>query len=61
MSPFDKFKSLEKPARFLKPGIALKDLDAILHAMTDNQAAERLNKAKAQLFRSIKQRSKPAT
>jgi transposase InsO family protein len=60
MTPFDKFKSLDKPERFLKPGIALEDLDAIAHAMTDNQAAERLNKAKAQLFRSINQRSKPA-
>jgi hypothetical protein len=35
-------------------------LDAIANAMTDNQAAERLNKAKTQLFRSINQRSKPA-
>lgn len=60
MTPFDKFKSLEKPERFLRPGITLQDLDAIASAITDNCAADRLNKAKTLLFRSINSRSKPA-
>ena len=60
MTPFDKFKSLDKPERFLKPGITLQSLDAIAAAMTDNQAAQRLNQAKSQLFRTINSRSKPA-
>lgn len=60
MTPFDKFKSLENSERFLKPGITLKDLDAIAHAMTDNESAERLKNARAQLFRTINSRSRPA-
>lgn len=60
MTPFDKLKSLEKPGRFLKPGITLASLDAIANVMTDNQSAERLKNAKALLFRSINSRSRPA-
>jgi hypothetical protein len=52
MTPFDKCKSLDKPERFLKPGITLQSLNAIAAAMTDNQAAQRLNQAKSQLFRT---------
>lgn len=64
MTPFDKLNSVlnaaPEPATLLKPGITLANLDAIAHAMTDNQAAERLKTAKAQLFRTINSRSRPA-
>jgi hypothetical protein len=60
MTPFDKFKSLKEPERFLKPGVTLQNLSAIANAFTDNQSAERLKNAKAQLFRSINSRSRPA-
>lgn len=64
MTPFDKLtavlNAVAEPATLLKPGITLASLDAIAHAMTDNQAAERLKHAKAQLFRTIHSRSRPA-
>jgi hypothetical protein len=64
MTPFDKLtavlNSAPQPSSLLKPGITLDSLDAIAHAMTDNQAAERLKHAKAQLFRTIHSRSRPA-
>lgn len=64
MTPFDKLKSLLNPASqstpLLKPGVSLQSLSAIASAMTDNQAAERLKNARAQLFRNIHSRAKPA-
>lgn len=60
MTPFDKLKSFDPPAALLKPGVTLASLNAIATAMIDNQAAERLNHAKAQLFRTINARSRPA-
>jgi hypothetical protein len=60
MTPFDKLKSFDTVAKLLKPDITLESLDAIANAMTDNQSAERLKNAKAQLFRTIYSRSRPA-
>lgn len=64
MTPFDKLTSVlhsaPEPSTLLKPGITLASLDAIAHAMTDNESAERLKHAKAQLFRTIHSRSRPA-
>ena len=37
-----------------KPGLSFADLDAIAHAMTDNQAAEQLNRERGKLFQLIK-------
>lgn len=60
MTPYEKLKSLPKAATFLKSGITFKALDTIAYAMSDNQAAERLNQARTQLFQSIERRSKRA-
>ena len=64
MTPFDKLTtvlhSAPEPSTLLKPGITLASLDAIASAMTDNESAERLKHAKAQLFRTINSRSRPA-
>lgn len=60
MTPFEKLQSLEKPSQYLKPGITLKALEAQSKAISDNQAAERLNSAKQRLFQSIFNRSKSA-
>lgn len=60
MTPFDKLKSLPNLQGFLKPGVTPEGLHAIAQAMTDNQAVQRLNEAKARLFRTINARSRPA-
>ena len=64
MTPFDQLNavltSATEPATLLKPRITLASLHAIAHAMTDNQAAERLKHAKAQLFRNIHSRPRTA-
>ena len=53
MTPYDKFKSLPEPERYLKPGLTLKHLDDIVSANSDNEAARQLNEAKQKLFKTI--------
>ena len=60
MTPYEKLKSLPKAQDFLKPGITLKQLNATATAMSDNEAARRLNDARTKLFQSIHDRSKCA-
>ena len=60
MTPYEKFKSLEHAAQFLKPGITIQQLDALANAMSDNEAARRLNQARATMFKTIYNRSKSA-
>jgi transposase InsO family protein len=60
MTPYEKFKSLDNAKQFLKPGITFEQLDAQATAMSDNEAAQRLNDARAILFKTIFNRSKSA-
>jgi transposase InsO family protein len=60
MTPYEKLKSLPKAEQFLKPGIAFAQLDAQASAVSDNDAAECLNDARAILFKTIFNRSKAA-
>lgn len=60
MTPYEKLKSLPKARRFLKPGITFKQLDAVATAMSDNEAARRLNQARTRLFQSITRSAKHA-
>ena len=72
MTPYEKLKSLDSAEQFLKPGITFQQLDGPgprpprrpprvqAHAMSDNEAAERLNNARAILFKTIFNRSKTA-
>ncbi|MHB1781008.1 hypothetical protein [Acidithiobacillus sp.] len=53
MTPYDKFKSLPEPERYLKPGLTLKHLDDIVSANSDNESAKQLNEAKQKLFKTI--------
>ena len=53
MTPYDKLKSLPDAKQYLKPGMTFKQLDAIAHAISDNDAAKRLQEAKQQLFKTI--------
>ena len=52
-TPFEKFKSLDNAARFLRPGVTLKQLDAFAGATSDLDAARALNAARDELFRTI--------
>ena len=60
MTPYEKLKSLPKANDFLQSGITLKQLNATATAMSDNEAARRLNDARTKLFQSIQDRSKRA-
>jgi transposase InsO family protein len=60
MTPYEKFKSLPLAEQFLKPRITFIQLDVLATAMSDNEAAERLNKARTTLFKTIFNRSKTA-
>ena len=53
MTPYDKLKSLPDAAGYLKPGITFKQLDELALQISDNEAAERLQKAKTKLFQTI--------
>jgi transposase InsO family protein len=58
MTPYEKLKSLPSASEFLKPGMSFAALDAFVAATSDNEAARRMNEARARLFQSIQRRSK---
>ena len=60
MTPYEKLKSLPKPKQFLKQDVTFEHLNAQASAMSDNEAAKRLNNARATLFKTIFNRSKSA-
>lgn len=60
MTPYDKLKSLPEASQYLKPGITFELLDDIAYAISDNQAAQQLNQARAKLFRDINKTQIPA-
>ena len=60
MTPYEKFKSLPQAETFLKRGVNFKQLDTQAKAMSDNEAAERMNTARSALFKTIFNRSKTA-
>ena len=53
MTPYEKLNSIEDADQCLAPGITFEALDAAAHALSDLQAAEALNRARADLFLSI--------
>ena len=60
MTPYEKFKSLPLAEQYLKPSITFEKLDAQAAAISDNEAAQRLNEARAILFKTIFNRSRTA-
>jgi len=60
MTPYDKLKSLPEASRYLEPGTTFEQLDAIANAISDHEAARRLNHARAKLFHSIQEAQNPA-
>lgn len=55
MTPYEKWKSLPQVSEYLKPGITFQPLDAIANRYSDNEDAQRLNQARAELFQLINQ------
>jgi len=53
MTPYEKFKSLPQAEQYLKEGITFEKLDDIAKQMTDNQAADLLQKQRKILFKHI--------
>jgi hypothetical protein len=53
MTPYEKLKSLAEAQSYLKTGITLQQLDEIAKQMSDNEFAERMVKARTNLFQNI--------
>ena len=53
MTPYEKLKSLANASSYLKAGTTFKQLDEIAYQISDNEAAERLQKARSKLFKTI--------
>jgi len=51
MTPYEKLRSLPDARTHLKAGITFEYLDDIANAITDNEAARRLNQARNRIFR----------
>ena len=57
-TPYEKLKSLPAAASYLKPGVSFPALDAHAYALSDHEAAKRLQNARTQLFETILGRRK---
>ena len=53
MTPYEKLKSLPQAESYLHPGVTLERLEAIANQMSDNEFAERMVKARSNLFQQI--------
>ncbi|MDA0738940.1 MAG: transposase family protein [Nitrospirae bacterium] len=56
-TPYEKLKTLSNAEHHLKPGSTFEILDATAHQLSDNQAADLLQKARQQLFTTIHART----
>ncbi|MCK6421571.1 MAG: integrase, partial [Aquabacterium sp.] len=57
MTPLDKLAGLPEAHRHLREGITLEDLHQLARALSDVQAADELNEARAALFRRVPARA----
>ena len=60
MTPWERLKSIPGYETYLKPGITSQSLDQQANAMSDNDAARQVQKARKLLFQSINRRSNSA-
>jgi transposase InsO family protein len=56
-TPYERFKSLPTAERYLRPGVTMEKLDDIANRMSDNEFAERMVKARSNLFQHICRRA----
>lgn len=54
MTPYEKFKSLDRSEQYLKPSITFEALDKIAHEKSDNECAALMQKTKEELFKKFK-------
>ncbi len=54
MTPCQKFKSLPDYEQYLKPEVTIASLDELAYSMSDNEFAEKMQKAKGKLFKNFK-------
>ena len=60
-TPFEKLSSMPGDLRNLKPGVTLEDLTKYALSMSDNEAADRMQKARTEMFESINRRRQRAS
>jgi transposase InsO family protein len=53
MTPYERLKSVHQAEIYLRSGVTFEGLDAIANQMSDNQFAERMVKARSNLFEQI--------
>lgn len=53
-TPYERLKSLQNAEQYLKDGVTFKMLDNIAYALSDNDWAEKMQKAKQKLFESFR-------
>jgi transposase InsO family protein len=58
MTPWERLQTIPTYETYLKPGVAAQSLQQQAHAMSDNDAARKLQNARKRLFQSINRRSK---
>ncbi len=56
MTPYEKLKSLPEAQSYLQPGVTLEKLSDIANQISDNEFAERMVKARSNLFQHISRR-----
>ena len=54
MTPYEKLKSLENAAQYLKPGVTFAELDALAYAQSDNEFAKTLAHARSELRKQLR-------
>jgi len=57
MTPYDKLKSLPRAKKYLNPEVTFEILEVRAYQFSDNQAADRLQKARQRLFTTIHERT----
>jgi hypothetical protein len=60
MTPYERLKALPKASQYLRPGLTFDQLDDVAYAISDNEAARQLARAKEKLFSHIFGQSKRA-
>ena len=57
-TPYERLKSLEGPAQYLREGVSFEALDEIAKRETDNESATEMQKAKGRIFEQLGHRKK---
>ena len=60
MTPWERLKTTLAYENYLKPGITTESLEHTANALSDNEAASKVQQARKRLFQSINRRSKSA-